>query len=73
MTKITLTDDQQAAKEEILKASSKPGTYLLLGYAGTGKTTLMDSLASDFVKRGKKVVVTATTHKAVAVLKSKIT
>ena len=73
MTTITLTDGQQAAKKEILKASRKPGTYLLLGYAGTGKTTLMDSLASEFVKRGKRVVVTATTHKAVAVLKSKIT
>ena len=73
MTAITLTNDQKVAKQEILKASRKPGTYLLLGYAGTGKTTLMDSLASDFVKRGKKVVVTATTHKAVAVLKSKIT
>ena len=73
MTAITLTDDQKTAKKEILKASRKPGTYLLLGYAGTGKTTLMDSLASEFVKCGKRVVVTATTHKAVAVLKSKIT
>ena len=73
MTAITLTDDQKTSKKEILKASRKPGTYLLLGYAGTGKTTLMDSLASEFVKCGKRVVVTATTHKAVAVLKSKIT
>lgn len=73
MTKIKLTEDQEAARQEIIKASRKRGTYLLLGYAGTGKTTLMDTLASDFLDMGKSVVVTATTHKAVAVLKSKIT
>ena len=48
--------------------------YLLVGYAGTGKTTLMAKLIKDSIKekRCKTVAVAAPTHKAVNIAKSKL-
>jgi exodeoxyribonuclease-5 len=69
---IKLTPDQDRALAEILAAQERGGRYLLTGYAGSGKTTLMQALARKLVARHQSVVLTAPTHKAVAVLASKL-
>jgi exodeoxyribonuclease-5 len=54
-------------------AAVKPGgSFLLTGFAGSGKTTLMQVLAKELQKRHQSVVLTAPTHKAVAVLSRKL-
>jgi len=70
---IALNEAQKAALKEIRAAQSsgKP-THLLTGYAGSGKTTLMHAVARAFQERGNEVVVSAPTHKATAVLRSKV-
>jgi energy-coupling factor transporter ATP-binding protein EcfA2 len=66
-----LNPGQQSALDCIL-ASYKPGArHLLTGYAGSGKTTLMQRAAEEFGRRGISVILTAPTHKAVAVLAAK--
>lgn len=67
-----LTDDQSRALSEILDAQEPGVQFLLTGYAGSGKTTLMQKVALEFRDRRKEVVVTAPTHKAVAVLATKM-
>jgi hypothetical protein len=72
---ITLTDDQKAALASILDASRiclGERAHLLTGYAGSGKTTLMQEVARSFLDMKKKVVLTAPTHKAVGVLRKKV-
>jgi exodeoxyribonuclease-5 len=66
-----LNDDQNNAVGEIMAAMSPGVTHLLTGFAGSGKTTLVQVLADRLVKAGQKVALTATTHKAVAVLARK--
>lgn len=77
----TLTDDQLKAFDEILEwfESDDPDTPMyktLSGYAGTGKTTLLREVVgaiqnySPFNK--SKVAITATTNKAVKVLRQRI-
>lgn len=48
--------------------------YLLIGYAGTGKTTLITKLIMDLIKnkKCKNIVIAAPTHKAVNIAKSKL-
>jgi exodeoxyribonuclease-5 len=48
------------------------GFHLLQGYAGTGKTYLLDEIVNCIQKSKCKVIVTAPTHKAVKVLKNMI-
>lgn len=67
---IQLTDDQSKALQEILATTAS--RHLLTGYAGTGKTTLMQAVAREFSASGKRVVLTAPTHKAVRVLADKL-
>lgn len=69
---IDLTLDQQRAFDEIIKAREPGHRHLLTGYAGTGKTTLMQRVAAEFQARGKTVALTAPTHKAVSVLARKV-
>ena len=66
-----LNPGQERALAEILAAFNPSDRHLLTGYAGSGKTTLMQSVAIEFQKRKRSVVLTAPTHKAVAVLASK--
>ena len=68
----TLTDGQYSALLEILEAFPKRGHHLLTGYAGSGKTTLMQEVAREITEKHRSVVLTAPTHKAVAVLAQKI-
>lgn len=68
---ISPTDDQRQALREI-HAANKPGNrHLLVGSAGTGKTTLMQDVVREFQAMGLSVALTAPTHKAVAVLADK--
>lgn len=70
---ITLNEDQQRALDEILTARARGGTrHLLTGYAGSGKTTLMQEVVRHLEERGDKVAITAPTHKAAAVLTRKL-
>lgn len=67
-----LSADQQQALDEI-KASVQPGRqHVLTGYAGSGKTTLMQEVARHANKSRKSIIFTAPTHKAVAVLSRKL-
>jgi energy-coupling factor transporter ATP-binding protein EcfA2 len=72
MTELILNDDQTEALAAINKARQPGDRHLLTGYAGSGKTTLMQRFAQDLRKLGKEVILTAPTHKAVAVLAKKI-
>ncbi|MBX9594676.1 MAG: AAA family ATPase [Roseomonas sp.] len=69
---ITLNDDQTKALAEILAAQERGSRHLLTGYAGSGKTTLMQALARKVLARGQSIVLTAPTHKAVSVLSAKL-
>ena len=68
--------DQKYAYDTLIKfiTTSKPQELLLIGYAGTGKTTLMAKFINDIVinKLLTKIVITAPTHKAVSIIKSKL-
>lgn len=74
-----LTDDQQNAFDDIKEwiDNSSEDFYTLSGFAGTGKTVLIDYI-TDYATEGKNfddklnVIVTATTNKAVKVLRQKV-
>ncbi|WP_308719041.1 AAA family ATPase [Komagataeibacter xylinus] len=72
MSRTVLTACQERALAEILAARGVSATHLLTGYAGTGKTTLMQQVARALHKQGADVVFTAATHKATAVLKARV-
>jgi type II secretory pathway predicted ATPase ExeA len=55
---IILNSDQSAALSEIMTAyREKRARHLLTGYAGTGKTTLMQSVVTELRKEGARVEV----------------
>jgi exodeoxyribonuclease-5 len=67
-----LTPDQAEALGRI-EAACKPGeSYLLTGHAGSGKTYLMQRLTLNMQAKSRRVILTAPTHKAVAVLARKL-
>ncbi len=81
--KIVLTKEQKKVYEELVKFVSvknddnnnqTDNQILLVGYAGTGKTTMITKIIFDFLKLKlcKKIVVAAPTHKAVNIAKSKL-
>ncbi len=74
--KIVLTKEQKKVYEELVKfvSSQTENQILLVGYAGTGKTTMITKIIFDFLKLklSKKIVVAAPTHKAVNIAKSKL-
>lgn len=61
---MTLTPDQQEALDLMLEL---PPTFILKGYAGTGKTYLLDSFIDEVCKSSDRPIVTAPTHKALSV------
>jgi energy-coupling factor transporter ATP-binding protein EcfA2 len=67
-----LTVDQADALRDIETAFEPGGFYLLTGHAGTGKTYLMQRLTKNMLAKKRKVILSAPTHKAVAVLKRKV-
>lgn len=72
-TPFELNDEQKNALNKINDfINSDKNIITLSGYAGTGKTSLMEMLASKWSSEGENVGFTATTHKATSVLKSKV-
>jgi ATP-dependent exoDNAse (exonuclease V) alpha subunit len=74
--KLELTLEQLDIYEQLtdfVKNSTRK-ELLLVGYAGTGKTTLITKFINDIIKNKlcKKVVIAAPTHKAVNIAKSKL-
>ncbi|MEO0409575.1 MAG: AAA family ATPase [Cyanobacteria bacterium P01_A01_bin.135] len=68
---VELTPHQQAALEQLLSfVHSREKLHLLTGYAGTGKTTLMQALIYQLRQAGDRrpVVLTAFSNKATKVL-----
>lgn len=72
-TPFELNDQQKIALQKIDDfANDKSKTAIILsGYAGTGKTSLMEMVARKLGRR-HNVVFSATTHQAAGVLKSKV-
>ena len=69
---LQLNDEQISAVEEIVDFIQSDRTCLtLMGYAGTGKTTLM-GIIRDIFKYDVRLQFAATTHKAAGVLKEKV-
>ncbi len=52
-------------KEAVFKAVSSNGLFLLQGPPGTGKTQVIAETVAQMVKRGKKVLISSETHKAI--------
>ncbi|MBO1361800.1 AAA family ATPase [Acetobacter sacchari] len=70
---IRLTVCQQNAYNEIFGSlMSGNKTHALMGYAGTGKTTMINKLVLALREQNTDVLVTATTNKATAVIASKM-
>lgn len=73
---IELSLDQQNIYDKLLEfvKSDNFKELLLVGYAGTGKTTLVAKFINDLIKNKicKKIVMVAPTHKAVNIAKSKL-
>ncbi|MDZ7960183.1 MAG: AAA family ATPase [Aulosira sp. DedQUE10] len=66
-----LTQQQQKALDAMwtfIQPNVVSALFLLVGYAGTGKSTIVFQLAKVLVATGKRVVLTAPTNKAVGVL-----
>ena len=73
---INLTIDQQKVYNELINfiKSNKETQISLIGYAGTGKTTLLSKIINDIMinKLCKRVAICSPTHKSLTILKSKI-
>jgi exodeoxyribonuclease V len=67
-----LTVDQAEALRNIEAAYEPGGFYLLTGHAGSGKTYLMQRLTKSMLAKKRRIVLSAPTHKAVAVLARKL-
>lgn len=67
-----LTSDQAEALHQIEAAYEPGGFYLLTGHAGSGKTYLMQRLTKNMLAKRRRIVLSAPTHKAVAVLARKL-
>lgn len=67
---ITLTDSQQSALERIVSFIEREGSrvFILKGYAGTGKTTMVKALINEIIKRDYQYVLLASTGRAAKVL-----
>ena len=72
MTPVVLTLDQELALAQIVAAQGGGNHHLLTGYAGSGKTTLMQDVVREFSRQRLDLAVSAPTHKAVAVLRRKL-
>lgn len=73
---IILTYEQELIYNELITfiKQDKLKELILIGYAGTGKTTLVAKFINDLIKTKlcKKIVMAAPTHKAVNIAKSKL-
>ena len=75
MTNIILNEEQKNVYNNLLKfLQSDESEVLLIGYAGTGKTTLITKFINDIIndKLVKRIALAAPTHKAVGIIKNKL-
>ena len=71
-TKLQLTTDQHNALEQIQAfANSHTHAFILKGYAGTGKTTLLKLITEQFQSKGLQVSLMAPTGRAAKILRDK--
>lgn len=73
MSKITLTDKQQEVYDDFIeRVHNFPGKSecVMVGYAGTGKTTLVAEMVRTLHTAGYNIAVTSPTHKANAVIRN---
>lgn len=68
---IVLTDDQSKALQNIKRELLGDGIATLKGYAGTGKTTLLQEIVSEMEPDVNEIYLMAPTHKAAEVLRRK--
>lgn len=70
---VELTPQQKQALDRIEQFLKAPGSgvFILKGYAGTGKTTLLRELGKKLIKEKENFVMLAPTGRAAAVLKAK--
>lgn len=52
-------------KEAVKRAIMSKGIFLLQGPPGTGKTEVIAEIATQYIKQGKKVLISSETHKAI--------
>ncbi len=74
---IILSSEQNKVNKELetfVLNDSVNREILLVGYAGTGKTTLITKFLSDMIynKKCKRIAIAAPTHKAVNIIKNKL-
>ena len=71
-----LTEDQQKVYDTLINfiKNDKEQEILLIGYAGTGKTTLVTKFINDIMKNKlcNRIAIATPTHKSLNVLKSKL-
>lgn len=60
-----LSSLNEKQKEAVRKAVSSNGIFLLQGPPGTGKTQVIAEIVAHMVEKGKKVLVSSETHKAI--------
>lgn len=78
LSHIKLTSEQKKIYKQLIdfvqNKNDKTNEILLVGYAGTGKTTLMGKFINDLIENKicKRIVMAAPTHKAVNIAKSKL-
>lgn len=60
-----LSSLNEKQKEAVRKAVSSNGIFLLQGPPGTGKTQVIAEIVAHMVKKGKKVLISSETHKAI--------
>jgi hypothetical protein len=70
---IAYTHQQELALKKIayFLTDTRASTYILAGYAGTGKTTIAENLVNYALSIDKECIITAPTNQAVKVLKDK--
>lgn len=68
---LELTINQQKALTKLWQfIHSSNHLFLLTGYAGTGKSTIVFAVIKELIRLGKRVTITAPTNKAVEVVKN---
>jgi hypothetical protein len=76
MSNIVLQDEQITVYNRLHQflKDDKTSEIILIGYAGTGKTTMITKFLNDVITNNiiNKIVIAAPTHKAVNIVKSKL-
>ncbi|XWK88762.1 MAG: AAA family ATPase [Phormidium sp.] len=66
----TFTPQQSKAIQQVKEFLISPNTiFLLCGYAGTGKSTIIIQFIKELLQQGKRIALSAPTNKAVNILK----